>query len=189
MRFVLAAGLLIGLAAPAAAQPHQGQILGGVEAGLTWDAGGGRLAGGDLATTVDWHGFGLLARVDYQLQRQIVVEQETEIVTEHGSGAVGIALRLSPVRMFDHQLGRVVDAFAEGGLEGGVTGKAGGVAMRGGAYAGLGAAVRFPIPRRRWLPSLSILWLRRRTDPAFVFTDVVTVSIGYAFVSDDRLRD
>lgn len=184
--------ILLAVAAPARAEPvalTHGEMMVGAEAGLTWDVDDGRLAGGELASWVDWHGLGLLVRADYQIQRQIVIEQEQEVRLEHGSGAAGIALHVSPVRLLDHRTGRIIDGFIEGGVDIGLTQKAGGYAPRGGAYITLGAAMRIPIPRRDWMPTLSIRWTNRAVDPDFVFGELFTVSIGYVRLSDDRPRD
>jgi hypothetical protein len=150
------------------------------DAGLTWATGSERLAGAEVGMGADWRGFGVAIRADYQIQQQTVVEQEQELVLEHGSGTLGFALHLAPVRMFDLRLGRIVDPFVDLGLQGGVTEKAGGWAMRGAAYVAAGAAVRFPIPRWRWLPTVFVRWQHRARDPAFVFADQLTVGVGLA---------
>jgi hypothetical protein len=186
--------LVVALSAPARAEPPPqlfpvAETLGQTDLGLTWDTGAGRPAGGELSATVDWRGIGLLVRADYQIQQQHLVEQEVEFIEEQGSGALGLGLHVSPVRMLDRMVGRVVDGFVEGGLQGGLSEKAGGWALRGGAWIGAGGALRFPIPHRRWLPVITVRWQHRTRQPAFVFPDALTVAVGLATISEEVPRE
>jgi hypothetical protein len=188
--------LLLALPAAAHAEPtplffqaEPDETLAQTDLGLTWDTGGGRLAGAELSVTADWRGFGILARADYQLQRQTLTEQGVEFTEDQGSGAVGVGVHLSPVRMLDLHLGRVVDVFGEAGFQGGASQKAGGWALRGAGWVGAGAAIRFPLPHRHWLPAIFVRWQHRSRQPDFVFADALTLGIGFATLSADVPRD
>jgi hypothetical protein len=157
---------------------HYGMAF--LDVGPTWDREHARMAGAALTLGFEWRGIGLLLRPDFQRQRQVVLEQGQEVPTDHASAAIGLGLHLSPIRMLDARVGRLIDIFGQVGFEGGMTGKVGGVALRGGWWLALGGAVRLPIPRRAWLPTVAIYWQHRGVDPDFVFDDSLTIAVGVA---------
>jgi hypothetical protein len=127
---VFALWLALGPAATARAEPTpspwapaptpcpqcEHHLMSFVDLGLTWDREHARVAGAALTLGLEWRGLGLLFRPDFQRQRQVVLEQGQEVPTDHASAALGLGLHLSPVRMLDAHLGRLIDVFGQAGL-------------------------------------------------------------------------